>query len=217
MPKLCGCYDMSHPTWETDCSTCVQWRPEDLQPEPTSIPRIDAKKIDATCGNEDCNRISKLPYCTSEHGQCTTRTYIYTCGQINIKERFSPKCKLCRPRGHLYPATRPIRRPYVYHHQKLPKIQGVCRDYREHERQREERQDAAELARRTAEYEDRMRHERDQEAARDQQYEQSWQTAHPVSQRDIEAYGFPAPTYSGQQYAPPGWPDPQAPGPSHPR
>ncbi|KAF7957497.1 hypothetical protein EAE96_003074 [Botrytis aclada] len=100
---------------------------------------------------------------------------------------------------------------------KRPKIKGVCKDYREHERQRQERQDAAELARRIAEYEDRMRYEQHQQAARNQQYEQSWQQALPILQRDIEAYGVPAPRYYGQQYAPTGWPNPQAPGPSYPR
>ncbi|KAF5879694.1 uncharacterized protein Bfra_006901 [Botrytis fragariae] len=205
----CGCYDMSHPTWGTGCSTCVQWRPKDLKPEPTSIPRIIANVRKATCGNEDCVRISKLPTCTDKRGLCTTRFCIYACGEIKIEEHFSRNCELCRPKGHLYPATRPVRRPDIFAYQRRPKIEGVCKDYGEHERQRKERQDAAEMARRTAKYEDSMRYERDREAAGNQQYD-------PVSQRNVEAYGFPAPTYSGQQYAPPRWPDPQAPGPSHP-
>lgn len=96
-------------------------------------------------------------------------------------------------------------------------IKGVCENYYEHEEERKDRQIAAEMAIRAAEYRYRMQNEQDQEAARKWQYDQSWQTGRPGSQRNVEAYGFPAPTYSGQQFAPPRWPDPQAPGPSVPR
>ncbi|KAJ8064435.1 hypothetical protein OCU04_006774 [Sclerotinia nivalis] len=188
---------MRCPEWDTSRKTCVQYRAEDKKPEATTIPKIDAKLIEGSCGDSECIRLLTLPECKNPHEKCEIKIFIYTCGQI-IKEP-SRACAGCgtsdgvsRADDKMFVATTRPRITPVYEYQKRPKIEGVCDKYQQHEERRRERQiirqqEAEEAERTRAEYERNRQFERDRQKEVDQHAKRP---PLKVTQKDREAYGY---------------------------
>ncbi|KAJ8064434.1 hypothetical protein OCU04_006773 [Sclerotinia nivalis] len=109
----CGCYDMTCTDFKhmNSCKTC---RPRDLYktiekgPEPTTIPKIEAKFMDPIrpCEEEVCVNSVELPLCRSEP-PCGTEINVYDCAHILVKGYGS--CRGCFPPedSKSVPTTRP--------------------------------------------------------------------------------------------------------------